>query len=246
MRLVLECHRDIACFDEIDVYRLLAGGQREAQREQRYTLLKVPRYAEQIDAAVLRDWGEADVAGPVYAGQLILFMVRDWHDVVVSMHNLPHWLERQALPIMQAKMRDDPGFAADLAREIGIMQASPHGTLATAALYWTYKTRAVLRYQAAGYPVLAVSYEKLVTHPEAELRRVCDFLDLPFDAALLDHTAFAHREVLESGLTVGNTDPKRRISRSSVDQWQAFADIATWDEVGRIVGDLPARVSHLT
>ena len=40
-------------------------------------------------------------------------------------------------------------------------------------------------------PILSVRYEDLVIHPKRELRRVADFLDLPFDPALVHGTGIA-------------------------------------------------------
>jgi len=41
-------------------------------------------------------------------------------------------------------------------------------------------------------PGLTVHYEKLTSDPGAEVRRMCSFLGLPFEAAMLDYGRFAH------------------------------------------------------
>jgi hypothetical protein len=44
---------------------------------------------------------------------------------------------------------------------------------------------------------LEVKYEDLVTHPEGELDRICRFLDLPFDPAMLDYPGRAQSRLAE-------------------------------------------------
>jgi len=41
-------------------------------------------------------------------------------------------------------------------------------------------------------PGLTVHYEKLTADPEAEVRRMCDFLGVPFEVAMLDYGRFPH------------------------------------------------------
>jgi len=62
--------------------------------------------------------------------------------------------------------------------------------------------------------IIDVSYERLVTEPENELRRVCDFLDEQFDAAMLryherDETGYVQRESEWKALTTKPIDRSR-------------------------------------
>jgi Sulfotransferase family len=56
---------------------------------------------------------------------------------------------------------------------------------AEAARWWAKRVRAGRR-DGAGRAYLEVRYEQLVERPEAELRRVCAFLKLDFDARMVD------------------------------------------------------------
>jgi tetratricopeptide (TPR) repeat protein len=66
--------------------------------------------------------------------------------------------------------------------------------------------------------ILDVSYERLVTEPERETRRVFDFCDLEWDAGCLD---FHHR--LEPTTTASAAQVRRPIYRSSVEIWRQYA-----------------------
>lgn len=46
--------------------------------------------------------------------------------------------------------------------------------------------------------VLSLSYEELISGPKAHLERISDFIGLPFDEAMLDHTSAARKLVNES------------------------------------------------
>jgi tetratricopeptide (TPR) repeat protein len=80
--------------------------------------------------------------------------------------------------------------------------------------------------------ILDVSYEKLVSEPEPELRRVLDFLGLPFDAACLDPST-------DTGLvrTASVWQVRQPLHGRSAGRWQNYA---------AHVGDLMAELDRLT
>src|ERR1019366_1943188 len=96
LRLVLECHPDVFSFDESDAYRVLASRSFETPIGQRLVGFKVPRWAEQLDAVILGDFGLPYEAQQIYDRQKILFLVRDYRDAMSSMMKLRgqrSWLE---------------------------------------------------------------------------------------------------------------------------------------------------------
>src|SRR5204863_565536 len=121
LRLILECHPAVFCFDELDSYRVLST-RSYAEPIVKYLVgFKIPRWAEQIDAEVLRDFGEPATARKIYNGQKIIFITRDYRDVIVSMLNLRgevSWLEEWAVPIIADKIHQVPGFKERWCREI--------------------------------------------------------------------------------------------------------------------------------
>lgn len=74
---------------------------------------------------------------------------------------------------------------------------------------------------------LEVRYEDLTAEPESSLRRICAFLDLPFDAAVLDSA--------QPYLQAGTNGSRRGLQRNS-GKWQAYFTARTLDGLERIAG----------
>lgn len=89
--------------------------------------------------------------------------------------------------------------------------------------------------------LLTVRYEALVLDPAAQLRRVCDFLGLPFDDAMLRHHTRSHTTVnaLREPWKAAALAP---ISTASIDAWSEQVDgttlcaieAVTWFEMRRL------------
>ena len=71
------------------------------------------------------------------------------------------------------------------------------------------------------HPVHTIYYERLVRDPATQLRGIVDYLELPWDDTLLDHT----RHARERGLinTPSYEQVTRPINRSAVNRWQRYA-----------------------
>ena len=67
--------------------------------------------------------------------------------------------------------------------------------------------------------ILDVDYRKLTLDPESEIRRVCDFVGLPFEPAMLDLRARARGVVTASAVQV-----RDRIHVQETPKWAAYAD----------------------
>jgi hypothetical protein len=62
------------------------------------------------------------------------------------------------------------------------------GPLDAAALFWYVRNRLFFELDLAGRPdVLLVSYDVMVTRPEAEMTRICEFLGVTYDRRLISH-----------------------------------------------------------
>jgi hypothetical protein len=246
MRLILECHDQISCFDELRSYDVLA--QRPLLRDLagRKVGFKIPRWTEQLDAEDLWDEGLPVRASRIYFGQKIVFLLRDPRDTLASMIKLEagetSWLNTWPPRILGAKVRENPAFRDEFQSELTAIHNSSDPAIATAALYWKYKTLSFFRYRELGYPVLGVHYDQLVRQPETVLRRVCEFLEIEWQSGLLDHPAFSHGETFNDGLTVGGTDPHLRIHARSVGHWPAHLTLDQERIVLCVAGDVLARV----
>ncbi|MGA3202069.1 MAG: sulfotransferase [Bryobacteraceae bacterium] len=104
LRLVLDSHPEIRCFDELQSYRLLASKSSEQTIRESWVGLKIPRWTEQLDSPVQLDFGLIEKADHIYEGQKILFLVRDYRDTIASMLKLKDgsesWLAHWAKPTL--------------------------------------------------------------------------------------------------------------------------------------------------
>ena len=115
MRLILECHPDIFCFDETEAYKALLQSPSQQPAGKSLIGFKVPRYTEQFAEPLARDFGLEETAINLYHSDPILFMLRDVRDTVASMMRLKaretSWLEFRGRSILAAKI-EDPRFRA--------------------------------------------------------------------------------------------------------------------------------------
>jgi len=79
----------------------------------------------------------------------------------------------------------------------------PGDEIGAQARFWTFEI-ARARAQAASLPYyMELRFEDLVTRPQAELARICGFLDLPYDDAMLTYPGRAKERLSEFVRTFG-------------------------------------------
>jgi len=249
MRLILEAHPDVFCYDELKSYAVLQKSVLPDPPRTRLIGFKIPRWTEQLTCQVLFDAGPEGPCDNFYQGEKILFLLRDVRDTMSSMFKLKagesNWCEIWVPTIIEAKLVRDETFRTRYHAEWDVIESCSKRLVGLAALYWKYKTDAFFSYHARGFPVVAVSYEQLVTNPRPTLQSICAHLGIPFHQNLLRHNEFQHTELFENGLTLGNTDPGKPIQPTSVGQWPQFFSDEDTELIARITGDLPARVAAL-
>lgn len=238
LRLILECHAHVFCYDEMHAYDVLMKGEEQHSGPESLIGFKIPRWTEQLLQDTLWDEGLPGSCPSFYHGEKLLFLIRDPRDSVASMYKLgsvgARWVEMWPARILLRKILRDGSFRAMYAEDLARVGQSECFLAATAAFYWIYKNSAFLQYRKAGLPVHGVRYEELVTNPEPVLRGVCEFLQIDWDDALLEHNKREHTELFVNGLTVGNTDPKQAISTGSIHQAVQFLsshELRTVDEI---------------
>jgi tetratricopeptide (TPR) repeat protein len=93
------------------------------------------------------------------------------------------------------------------------------GDLEDLAHYYLEYLRLMAHWRAAlpEGTILDVSYEELVSHPEASIRRILEFSGLPWDGRCLDFHA-TNRTVI----TPSKWQVRQRISNTSVDRWRNY------------------------
>ena len=226
LRLILESHPDVFCYDEILAYQALLSNQIAARPGATRVVFKIPRWTEQLLDPVLWDAGIPEEAQNFYRGEKIIFLVRDPKGTIGSMKKLQvgpkNWLETHPHSIISAKLQRNSHFRSEYAEEFERATSSPDCAILIGCLYWKYKTSALFRYRELQLPMAIIRYESLVTQPEPILRKLCDFLELPWDENLLHHERHEHTEVFPTGVTLGNTDPHAPVHVRSVEEWRSL------------------------
>ena len=90
----------------------------------------------------------------------------------------------------------------------------------------------------AGHPRLEeLRYERLVTDPEGEMRRICRFLEEPFEPAMLDPDAAASAAA-RAGVLINNPNAVEVVSGAQTGRWKRDLSPAEARSVDRIAGEL--------
>ncbi len=251
MRLILECHSRVFCFDEPAAYRILAELERpQVPVHEEVVGFKIPSWTEQMLDSELSDPLHGFHATSFYDREPLVFLLRDVRDTVASMVKLKaregkSWLEVWGVPVLESKIEGSEPFRNQFAREIEIIRTSEIPAMAYAGLLWKYKNAAYFRFADLGLPVAAIRYEHLVSAPERQLRRAIELLQLDWEPGLLEHEQREHTQISSSGLAFGNTNPAQSIGESSVGQWRELLTMEEVDQVLAVAGDLNERIAGL-
>lgn len=216
MRLVLNSHKDIHCFDEWKSYSAVLNNNYTNEKNAPVVGLKMPNWNEWIiDSPEYRKY---------YKNDPIIFMTRDVRGVIASMLSLPTGNGCFFNGVMEAINEKWPidthrNFYPKYKAEVTVIENSNCPNYRKAALYWRYKTSRYLEMIKSGYNVLPIHYELFVRSPESHLKIIMEFIDLEWDDHLLTHYKREHDETF-NGYAVGNTLVNRPIDTMSIDKWK--------------------------
>lgn len=118
-------------------------------------------------------------------------------------------------------------------------------TLVSAAQMWRTRVGAAREAAAVLGPerYLEIHYEALVARPEQELRRVCDFIELPFDDAMLQHERSAAARAT-AGRDGGAHAALLERPRAAIRDWRTELSDAEAARVGAVVGLLATDLGY--
>ena len=253
LRLVLESHPGIQCFDEAVGYELMV---REARGEEQGAMptkagasllgFKVPRFAEQLTWREFSDPAYGMLPS-FYKGEKVIHIVRDVLDVVGSMMKLKaaagaSWLETYGLRIL-GDIINHPNVDESYKMKYKDIERQGLPLHLVGALYWEIKNQGYFDLKRDEKPVMAVKYERHVLSPEKELRQMCHFLGIEWNDSLLNHPAHSHGELDERGRAIGETDPRRSIDANSVGGYGAVLTEQQAFEVTSLAEDMTRRLA---
>lgn len=250
MRLILESHKDIACFDEDHSYEMLSGRRQQPDSPSKLVGFKIPVWSEQLLQASLH-WNEyahmygSEPIANFYRREPLIFMIRRPSDSISSMMQLrvesDSWLQRVAVPIVRA-MNDGARLSEEFRADLDFALSCEDPDVAIGALYWKIKSSAALRYMDVELPVHLVSYERLVAAPATLLPGILRHIGVEWDEGVLNHHQKPHGEIVD-GKAIGGTDPGRPIDTRSVGRSGTHLSACQIGLIERITGDLAKTLS---
>jgi len=249
MRLILSSHSMIRCFDESEGYKLLTVGKLEQldfDKAQKLVGFKIPRFSEQLLWATMSDTDYGEFPS-FYHGAPVIFLVRDYRDVIYSMAQLRYpdgesWLRKHGQRILKFQA-GHPEFKAEYKKILTTVEQAGFPDHLVGALYWKYKTDALFSLIDARMPVIGIAYEDLVNNPKNELAKLVDFLGLQWENALLQHNKLDHAELDADGMAIGGTNPKLPIHKNSVKAYGDFFSPQELKDMRATVNDTLSRLS---
>lgn len=255
LRLILESHPTIQCFDEAVSYDFLV---RESLMQEKYDFsrkpcalllgFKIPRFAEQLTWQEFMDPDYGRFPS-FYKGEKVIHVVRNVQDVVASMMKLrvsaeASWLEEYGVSILAA-MACNPNVGIYYKKKYDVLSTQGMPQHLIGALYWEIKNQGLFDLLKYGFPVYALHYEKLVISPRDELLKICRFLGVDWSESLLEHPAHSHAELDEQGRAIGGTDPCRGIDTKSIGGHQDWLTDIELNELNEFVYDFVVRIDKV-
>ncbi|EYB91292.1 hypothetical protein Y032_0207g2012 [Ancylostoma ceylanicum] len=95
--------------------------------------------------------------------------------------------------------------------------------------------------EAVGDKCLKVYYEQLVLHPEAQMRRILNFLNLPWNSSVLHHEQFIGKDISLSNVERSSDQVVKPVNMDALTKWVgAFPDdvVKDMDEIAPMLRQL--------
>lgn len=218
LRLCLDSHIDITCYDERTSYERLGGetGGDAELSDSPLTGFKVPFRSMVLHRAWVV-WNERKGS----EGKCI-FMLRDPRATISSLRRLMgghYWKNERVRKEWELRL-SHPLLHGEFLNELEAVESESETDrpFALAAAAWKAHYAMFERLRNEGKPVLGVAYDDLVTDPEKTLRKVLEFLGVGWDASVLSPEKYAHLEV-ENGAAPGLNEV-RTIDVNSLRRWE--------------------------
>jgi len=268
LRLMLDAHPDLAMPPETGFIPDMIAAARRSDATPEDVLADVESLRKWGDFTIDRDellkrWHRVEPLRP-------RGVVRAFYELYAEGQGKPRWGDKTPGYTMHIRRIAKVLPEAHFVHLIRDGRAVTHSRLTTLALTPTEMERVagrwkrrVRRARRAGAHVgryLEVRYERLVTEPEATLRQVCDFIDLPWDPVMLDHHERAEERLAEidrdepefRGMPARSAENRRALHRqaakpidpSRIDRWRDEMSREDLETFERVAGDLLVELGY--
>ena len=238
LRLILDSHPFIQCFDEIVSYNFLSSSLSNSldklpplRKELKFIGFKVPRFTEQLTWSTFSD-NDYGTFPSFYSGEKVVHIFRNVLDVVGSMIRLKSsdgisWLDKYGRSILETQIAN-PNIHDTFKKKYKYLRKLGFPRHLVGSLYWEIKNQGFFELLNTNKQVYGINYEALVLCPKNELYKICEFLSVCWDDAMLKHYEKTHDEIDENGIAIGGTDARRPIDDKSISR---YMDIITEDQI---------------
>jgi len=239
MKLILESHSKIECFDEPLCYDTLRFPEKiKLRQEVPFLGFKTPVITEQMNELFFADPSLDFIIPNLFQNCPRIFMIRDVRDTISSMMNLKQnqssWYEIWPRKNIDFWTKTIPNFESKFEDDLKKISDSEEKLVSTASLYWKYKTTSY--FEQNNSSTCKIFYEELVKKPEDNINKVIKFLDLDWDNDLLNHHTRSHPFTDSDGITVGEINTKKPINDDSVGNFNDILSPSQLDAILDISG----------
>lgn len=254
LRLILESHPSIQCFDEAVGYELLVreskGESCEFPVKNGAALLgfKIPRFTEQLTWPEFSD-PDYGAFPSFYKDQKVIHVYRDALDVIASMMRLKtldgaSWIDRYGRSILRTLIQH-PTISALYKKKYLALERHGLPVHLVGALYWEIKNQGFFDLLDHNKPAYVIRYESLVGSPKSELLKLIQFLGVSWSYSLLSHPEHPHAELDENGIAIGETNPHRSIDTQSIGGHRHLMTEQQIQEVRYYVEDFSKKINRV-
>lgn len=248
LRLILESHSQITCFDEPDCYEKLK--QITDLKNSKNLGFKCPIITEQMNEPFFADASLNFIIPNKFKNYPRIFIVRDVRDSIVSMRSLKvknsTWYDLWPEKSLEFWENTIPNFTSTFKDDLLKISNSKNKLVSIASFFWKYKNSAILEYEKSDSNTLKIFYEDLVKNPKNNIKKIVDHLNLDWEDDLLLHHKKEHPFTNEKGITVGGTFVHQPISNNSVGRHQKSLSESETKDILSISGNLMKKFGYKT
>lgn len=259
LKRIMNCHSLTWCLEEGRAYNginssVLMKMQRIFESRKKWLGLKAPALTDCLLSDDFIEFpipnfkpGLAEKFRHFYSNQPIIFLFRDVRDRVASVINLGKKIEvdfKELEKLFEKWIKLNPYIQKNFSEELLKIKKFKEKIFAYEALDWKIKNSAFFKYKAKGYPILPIKYEDFVRNPEQSLRKITSFLEIPFEASLLDFHKIPHPGLIAPGLESNFDDTTRDFDSQSIGLHKKYLPSKKINEIMEIASDTMSELNY--